>query len=141
MAKPKKTKKPSFPRVIGYIRCSTEEQANEGLSLGYQRRKIEAYCELHDLELIEVLEDAGFSGKETNREAYQQLLTKIKDADISGVIVYRLDRLTRSFADLGPLLEVFKGANASIYSVMENVDASTAIGRFVIGLLGLLATL
>ena len=141
MAKPKKTKKPSFPRVIGYIRCSTEEQANEGLSLGYQRRKIEAYCELHDLELIEVLEDAGFSGKETNREAYQQLLTKIKDADISGVIVYRLDRLTRSFADLGHLLEVFKGANASIYSVMENVDASTAIGRFVIGLLGLLATL
>lgn len=141
MAKIRKAKQTSLPKVLGYIRCSTEEQANEGLSLAYQRRKVDAYCQLHDLDLIEVLEDAGFSGKETNREAYQALLEKIKSPDISGVVVYRLDRLTRSFADLGHLLELFKSCQAGIYSVMENVDASTAIGRFVIGLLGLLATL
>lgn len=128
-------------RVLGYIRCSTEEQAQEGMSLRYQRSKIQAYCLLHDLEIVSILEDAGFSGKEANRPAYKQLLAQIKDPTLSGVVVYRLDRLTRSFADLGHLLEVFKAANTGIYSVMENVDASTAIGRFVIGLLGLLATL
>jgi len=141
MSKSKKALKAPLPRIIGYIRCSTEEQAQEGMSLHYQRSKIQAYCLLHDLELVTILEDAGFSGKETNRPAYQQLLRQIADPEIVGVIVYRLDRLTRSFADLGHLLEVFKAANAGIYSVMENVDASTAIGRFVIGLLGLLATL
>jgi len=129
------------PKILGYIRVSTEEQANEGMSLSFQRRKIEAYCELHDLILLDLLEDAGLSGRDNTRPAYQQLLQRITDPDVSGVIVYRLDRLTRSFGELGVMLETFKKHNASIYSVMENVDASTAIGRFVIGLLGLLANL
>lgn len=129
------------PHLIGYIRVSTDEQANEGMSLSFQRRKIEAYCELHDLHLVEILEDAGLSGRDSNRPAYQQLLQRITDPQIAGVIVYRLDRLTRSFGELGVMLETFKKHDASIFSVMENVDASTAIGRFVIGLLGLLAYL
>jgi DNA invertase Pin-like site-specific DNA recombinase len=129
------------PKVIGYIRVSTDEQAKEGMSLSFQRRKIEAYCELHDLYLLEILEDAGRSGRDRDRPAYQQLLQRIIDPDISGVIVYRLDRLTRSFGELGVMLETFKKHDASIFSVMENVDASTAIGRFVLGLLGLIANL
>ena len=54
-------------RAIGYIRVSTEEQAREGISLENQRAKIEAYCSLSDLELIEVIEDAGKSGKDMKR--------------------------------------------------------------------------
>lgn len=128
-------------RVLGYIRCSTEEQAQEGMSLAYQRRKIQEYASLHDLEIADILEDPGYSGKDTQRPAFQKLLTEIEDPAIEGVLSYRLDRLTRSLGDLAQLLEVFKTNNASIYSVMENLDVSTAMGRFVIGLLGLLGTL
>jgi len=128
-------------RVLGYVRCSTEEQAQEGMSLAYQRRKIAEYAGLHELEVAEVLEDAGYSGKEGSRPAFQRLLKEIEDPKIEGVVIYRLDRLTRSLGDLASLLEVFRRYNAGIYSVMENLDVSTAMGRFVIGLLGLLGTL
>ena len=65
-------------KAIGYVRVSTEEQAREGISLDNQKTKIEAYCELNDLELVEIVEDAGKSGKDLNREGIQSLLNSIK---------------------------------------------------------------
>ena len=58
-------------KAIGYIRVSTDEQAREGISLENQRAKIETYCSLNDLELAEIIEDAGKSGKDLNREGMQ----------------------------------------------------------------------
>jgi DNA invertase Pin-like site-specific DNA recombinase len=63
-------------KAIGYIRVSTEEQAKEGISLENQRAKIQAYCKLHDFELDEVIEDAGKSGKDLNREGVQSIIVK-----------------------------------------------------------------
>ena len=53
-------------KAIGYIRVSTEEQAREGISRDNQRDKIENYCRLNDLQLMEILEDAGKSGRDLN---------------------------------------------------------------------------
>lgn len=58
-------------RAIGYIRVSTDEQTREGISLENQRAKIEAHCQLNDLELAEILKDAGKSGKDLNREGIE----------------------------------------------------------------------
>ena len=56
---PKKTEKGGVMKAIGYVRVSTEEQAREGISLEAQRAKITTYCELNDLELVGIIEDAG----------------------------------------------------------------------------------
>ena len=82
-------------KAIGYIRVSTEEQAREGISLENQRGKIEAYCQLNDLELTGILEDAGKSGKDLNREVIQALVAIVKAHSFDAVVVYKLDRLSR----------------------------------------------
>ena len=82
-------------KAIGYIRVSTDEQAREGISLENQKAKITAYCELNDLDLVEIIEDAGKSGKDLNREGIQSLLGKVKARTIDAVVVYKLDRLSR----------------------------------------------
>lgn len=82
-------------KAIGYICVSTDEQAREGISMENQRAKIETYCSLADLELTEVIEDAGKSGKDLNREGMQALMDRIMGHSIDAVVVYKLDRLSR----------------------------------------------
>ena len=93
----------STNRAIGYIRVSTRDQADSGASLASQRTKIEAYAVLHDLELIEVIENAGFSAKSLDRPGMTNLLRLIRGRKIGVVIVAKLDRITRSVRDLGEL--------------------------------------
>ena len=94
--------------AIGYIRVSTRDQADSGASLESQRVKIEAYAVLHDLELVEVIEDAGHSAKSLDRPGMTNLLRLIRGRKIGVVIVAKLDRITRSVRDLGELIELFQ---------------------------------
>lgn len=148
MARKKSTKKhpkansttSSPKRVLGCIRVSASEQAKEGLSLRFQKRKIKSFCELHDLELIRIIEDAGFSGKDTNRPGLQELLELIPNHDVNGVVVYRLDRLKRSTRDLLAMVdETFNQNDADFFSVTEKVDTTTALGKFFLTIIGALA--
>jgi len=59
-------------KAVGYVRVSTEDQAREGVSLEAQRAKITAYCQVKDLELVEVVEDAGISAKDLRRPGVQK---------------------------------------------------------------------
>ena len=88
-------------QVIGYTRVSTDEQADKGLSLGAQRAKIEAYCQLYDLELVAVIEDAGLSGKTLKREGLQRaecalplsellLIGKLTDVEERAAVIRKL---------------------------------------------------
>lgn len=126
-------------RIIGYVRVSTEKQADEGASLDVQRRKLDCYCELHDHELVDVYTDAGASGKNMNREGLRAALDALDDGDAAGLVVYKLDRLTRSTADLGRLLERFEDIGHDLKSVAESLDTSTAAGRMVVRMLGVVA--
>src|SRR5262245_12352055 len=92
-------------KVVGYIRVSTEEQATSGQSLDAQREKLAAYAKLYDLELVSILEDAGESAKSLNRPGLQDALGRLRRGDATGVLIAKLDRLTRSVADWQALID------------------------------------
>lgn len=125
--------------AIGYVRVSTSEQVVEGISLENQKTKIQAYCSLNDLELISIIEDAGKSGKNLNREGIQELLSKVKSKVIDAVIVYKLDRLSRKVIDTLTLIETIEKASITFHSLNEKIDTGTAIGRFFLNITASLA--
>ncbi len=122
--------------AIGYIRVSTRDQADSGASLASQRTKIEAYAVLHDLELAEVIEDAGHSAKSLDRPGMTKLLSLIRGRRIGVVVVAKLDRITRSVRDLGELIELFQRSGVEFASVADHIDTSTASGRLVLNVMG-----
>lgn len=126
-------------KVFGYIRVSSEEQANSGLSLSHQKNKITAYAKAMDIQLIEIIEDSGKSAKNLNRPGIQKALEGIKNNVADALIVLKLDRLTRSVKDLGGLIEFFDKTNAALISVQDSINTSTAGGRLVLNVLGSIA--
>jgi DNA invertase Pin-like site-specific DNA recombinase len=122
-------------KVIGYIRVSTEHQADSGVSLEAQRRKLELYAELHDLELVAIEVDAGASAKNLHRSGLQRTLARLEAGEASGLLVCKLDRLTRSVRDLGELVEVYFADRFSLLSVADSIDTRSAAGRLVLNVL------
>lgn len=126
-------------KVIGYVRVSTEEQANQGFSLTAQADKLKAYAALYDLQLIGIIEDAGQSAKTINRPGLQQALQMIREGQTGGILIAKLDRLTRSIIDLNTLIKDYFGDGAkypaSLLSVADQVDTRTAGGRLVLNIL------
>ncbi|HET9959637.1 MAG TPA: recombinase family protein, partial [Polyangiaceae bacterium] len=109
-------------KVIGYVRVSTEQQADGGVSLQAQRDKLHAYAVAMDLDLVGVLEDAGASAKTLARPALQEALRRLETGEVDGLLVCKLDRLTRSVRDLGHLLERYFAARFSLLSVSDSID-------------------
>lgn len=126
-------------KAFGYIRVSSEEQANSGLSLSHQRSKITAYAKAMDIQLIEIIEDSGKSARNLNRPGIQKALEGIKISIANALIVLKLDRLTRSVKDLGGLVEFFDKTDAALISVQDSINTSTAGGRLVLNVLGSIA--
>ncbi len=126
-------------KAIGYVRVSTEEQAREGISLENQQVKIRTYCDLHNLELETIIEDAGKSGKDLNREGVQELIQKVKDKRIGAVLVYKLDRLSRKVIDTLNLIELMKKNHVEFHSIIDSIDTKTAMGKFFINIMASLA--
>ena len=125
-------------KAVGYIRVSTQEQAQEGMSLEAQEERIRAYCTAKGWDLLRVYEDAGLSGKNLDRPGVQSLISDLESDGVDVVVVLKLDRLTRSVRDLGALIEdLFKGR--ALATVQEGLDTSTASGEFVLNMLGAVA--
>lgn len=122
-------------KVVGYVRVSTQEQATEGVSLEAQEAKLRAYAQLYELDLVEVVIDAGESAKTLDRPGLQQVLGALDAGQAEGVLVAKLDRLTRSVRDLGALLEGYFGTRFALLSVADQVDTRTAGGRLVLNIL------
>ena len=128
-------------KAIGYIRVSTEMQVNEGVSLDAQSAKIRAYCELNDLELSEIVCDAGKSAKTTNREGLQKCLSMIASGEAGALVVYKLDRLSRKVLDTLNLISEIESHGASLHSISEKLDTSSALGKFFVNMTAALAQL
>lgn len=125
-----------------YIRVSTQEQVNEGYSVGEQEARLTAYCKAKNWEVTKIYTDGGYTGSNTNRPALKQLLIDIKNKTIDSVIVYKLDRLSRSQKDTLLLIEdEFLNNNVEFVSMSENFDTSTPFGRAMIGILSVFAQL
>jgi DNA invertase Pin-like site-specific DNA recombinase len=115
---------------------STEKQADAGQSLEAQRAKVEAYASLYDLELVEVVVDAGVSAKSLSRPGLERALAMLKSGEADALLVVKLDRLTRSVRDLGELVErYFASGKSALLSVSEQIDTRSAAGRLVLNVL------
>ena len=118
--------------VIGYIRVSTDRQAEQGVSLEAQEAKIRAMATVQGAELFEVIVDGGASAQNLNRPGLQRLLALVDSGKVKAVIVAKLDRLTRSVKDLCSVLELFEKGGVALISVAESLDTASAAGRLVI---------
>lgn len=123
-----------------YIRVSTLEQAQEGYSIGAQKERLIAFCKAHDWAIADIYVDGGYSGSNLNRPGMQKLISEVEKLDI--VLVYKLDRLSRSQKDTLYLIEeVFLPNNVDFVSMNESFDTSTPFGRAMIGILSVFAQL
>lgn len=122
-------------RAIGYIRVSTEEQVQDGVSLEAQTDKLRQYAELYDIELVDIKSDAGLSAKTLSRPGLQTALDALDVGEADALLIYKLDRLTRSVADLGRLIETHFQKH-QLLSVTDHIDTSTANGRLILNVLG-----
>lgn len=124
-------------KVIGYIRCSTEEQASGGVTLDSQRAKVEQYARLHELDLVEVVADAGVSAKTLDRPGLARALRMLGAGSAAGIVVAKLDRLSRSVRDWNALIDDYFGdrPGKTLMSVSDSIDTRTAAGRLVLNVL------
>ncbi len=122
-------------KTLGYVRVSTDRQAEHGVSLEAQEAKIRAMATVHGTELAEVIVDGGESAKSLNRPGMARLLAMVDAGGVKVVIVAKLDRLTRSVKDLCELLERFERRGVSLVSVAESLDTGSAAGRLVLNIM------
>jgi DNA invertase Pin-like site-specific DNA recombinase len=122
-------------KAIGYVRVSTEKQADFGVSLEAQSEKVRAMAVVQGAELVELIIDAGESAKSLNRPGMARLLSLVDAGAVDAVIIAKLDRLTRSVKDLAELLERFNRRGVSLVSVAESLDTGTAAGRLVLNIM------
>lgn len=122
-----------------YIRVSTQEQV-ENYSIQAQTEKLTALCRSKDWDVYDTFIDGGYSGSNMNRPALNEMLSKLHEID--AVVVYRLDRLSRSQKDTITLIEeYFLKNNVEFVSLSETLDTSSPFGRAMIGILSVFAQL
>lgn len=124
-----------------YVRVSTENQL-ENYSIEEQIDRLKGYCKAKDITIVKFYTDGGYSGGNVNRPALQQMIKDIEHGDIDSVIVYKLDRLSRSQKETLLLIEdKFLANDVDFISINENFDTSTPFGRATIGILSVFAQL
>ena len=125
-----------------YVRVSTQEQAVNGHSIDEQTDRLQKYCDAMNWSPCKVYCDAGYSGASTDRPSLQSMIRDVKSGLITRVLVYKLDRLSRSQKDTLYLIEdVFLANNCDFVSISENFDTSSPFGRAMIGILAVFAQL
>ena len=140
MARTTRTTPETTTKAVGYIRVSTDKQADHGCSLDAQKAKLEAYAALYELTLVDIIVDAGVSAKTLQRPGLQQALEMLRKGEADALLVAKLDRLTRSVKDLGTLVErYFSSDKITLLSVADSIDTRTAAGRLVLNVLGSVA--
>ena len=125
-----------------YIRVSTEDQAREGFSLGEQEEKLRQLCKYKDFEIYKIYKDAGISAKNMkDRPAFQQMLEDMKSGKLNYIVAYKLDRVTRSVRDLEVLISTLEQYHCYLICDRDDVNTSTANGRFFVRMLTVLSQL
>ena len=116
-------------RVLGYIRCSTSMQAENGVSLEHQAAQVGAYCKFRGFNLVEVIEDRGVSGGKTaSREGFVALLDAVETRDVDALVIYDLSRLSRDMLVLLAFERLLDECGIELHTVEGQVDTSTPDG-------------
>lgn len=125
-----------------YIRVSTEDQAREGFSLGEQQERLEELCKFKKFKVHKIYQDAGISAKDMeHRPSFQAMMNDMKKGKINCIVAYKLDRVTRSVKDLEALITELEENDCYLVCDRDEVDTSTANGRFFIRMLTVLSQL
>lgn len=123
-----------------YVRVSTEEQAKEGFSIRAQEQKLKDYARIKDWAIHKIYIDEGISGKNiTDRPQINELIKDIKKGSVKNVLIFKIDRLTRSTSDLIYLINLFNEYNCAFNSLCESIDTQTPSGRMFIKIIGIFA--
>jgi len=126
-------------RAAVYTRVSTDEQADEGLSLRVQAERGRAAALERGADALQIYEDDGWSGTCFERPALQRMLADLDDLDL--VVVWKLDRLSRSVRDWANMMDMFAEHDCGLISVTEQFDMTTAMGRAMMGMMAVWAEL
>ena len=128
-------------KVAIYIRVSTHYQVDKD-SLPLQRNDLINYCEfILNTKEYEVFEDAGYSGKNTERPAYQNMMQRIRKGEFSHVLVWKIDRISRNLLDFCDMYEEIKKYNCTFVSKNEQFDTSSAMGEAMLKIILVFAEL
>jgi DNA invertase Pin-like site-specific DNA recombinase len=122
-------------RVLGYARVSTEEQGRSGAGLAAQRSAIRRACQERGYELVDLVEDRGFSAKSLERPGIAQVLERLETGGASGLVVAKLDRLSRSLLDFAGLMERARRQGWALVALDLGVDTSTPAGEMMANVL------
>ena len=126
-------------KIAVYTRVSTEDQARDGFSLDAQLEKLRSYCKARDWAIAEEYIDKGYSGRDTNRPAYQRMLSDIELWNI--LLVMKMDRIHRNSKNFMVMMDQLKDKEKEFVSMTESLDTSTAMGRFVMDIIQRIAQL
>ncbi|HYF75023.1 MAG TPA: recombinase family protein, partial [Candidatus Nitrosocosmicus sp.] len=127
-------------RAALYIRVSTEEQAQDGLSAPAQVETLNQYCNAFGIEVADVYMDLGLSGKSLKeRHELERLMVDCAGNKFDMVVVWKISRLSRNLKDLLYLIDIFERNNVHFASCSEKFDTSTPVGRMTLQLLGSIA--
>lgn len=118
-------------RLIGYVRGSKETQE---ITLEAQSSKVSAMATVKGYPLMEIVADSE-SAKDLDRPGIKRVLAMVDAKEIDGVVIAKLDRITRSVKDLAHLMEQFQRRNVSLISVEESLDTGSASGRLVLNIM------
>ena len=124
-----------------YPRVSTDDQVREGFSLDEQEEEMLRLCRYKNYQVYKVYREEGVSAKNMNRPKFQEMIQDLKDGKINRIIVYKLDRLTRSIQDLEVICKLIEEYHCSLDSVSEEINTDTAMGVFFIRMTTILAQL
>ena len=128
-------------RAALYIRVSTEEQALEGYSLDAQEEKLLSYCEdvAEDLTVYKIYRDDGYSGRTTRRPGYEEMMREIDEWDL--ILVLKMDRIHRNTRNFMIMMDDLAKRKKEFRSATEELDTTTAMGRFVVTMIQNIAQL
>jgi DNA invertase Pin-like site-specific DNA recombinase len=126
-------------KVIGYARVSTEDQAANGVSLAAQEERIRAYATFVGAEVVDLIVDRGLSGRKVDRPGKVEAVRRVLAGEADSLVVYAIDRLSRSTIDLLTTVKEISEAGRGFVSCREQLDSSTPHGRFTLTILAGLA--
>jgi site-specific DNA recombinase len=130
-------------KLVAYVRVSTDDQVSNGVSIDAQQDRMRAYASAYGHEIAATEIDAGVSGgvAPDKREGLSRALARIKSKEVDGILVYKIDRLSRSARDIVDMAADADRRHWHLVSVCERIDTSSATGEFALGVLALLAQL
>lgn len=135
----RKAEGPRKIRAAIYARVSTEEQATEGFSLEAQVDKLRAYCASRDWSPVGPFVDEGFSATNINRPKYAEIFARPETWDV--IVVVKLDRIHRNLRNMIAMVDLLRKREKDFVSITETLDTTSAMGRFVMDMIGRIAQL